>query len=160
MIWDVHGTGPLAFDICHMDGPNWVFVCLLIDPPKNPDTPISTEPLPIGIDSKTQGRWRGKYGKWGGVFLGEEDIHVPLRPDHPENAPRLVKWSCQGCQKYEWEKTLVNDERALQLVPNKEAMDHFSSDEESPDLSLADDKKTSNLPVVEEVQGSWLGRVS
>lgn len=129
VVWDCYGAGPLNFQMKSIDGPNWIFPCVLIGPPPA-DKPDSPAPTPSALptfhqDLTTRGNWRGKYGQWGGVFLGRVDHRLPVLPSLlNDEVPRIGKFECPaGVLRYEWAGgKFTRDIRALQLIPTEEEL--------------------------------------
>ena len=122
VVWRVTGSGTFNIRVAVVDtgGPNWTFSALLIDPvdesvePDLDEFPVPADPFVqvLRVDSATQGRWRGVYGSGGGVLLGKTDYPVPSTIEGYE----LVDYSMDKASKYEWEKRLTSDPRAMQQV--------------------------------------------
>mmetsp|Transcript_1676 Transcript_1676/g.5186 ORF Transcript_1676/g.5186 Transcript_1676/m.5186 type:complete len:1612 (+) Transcript_1676:2154-6989(+) len=151
VVWDVHGPGPFNVLIRCLEGPNWVFSSFNMDKSPNPDAPCSKFPTLIGIDNKTQGKWRGTYGAYGGILLGITDYRIPVRPDRPKDAPTFVDCNTGACEKYEWVNCLTSDMRAMQQVPNEDEFDYWSTseeEEETEELAPLQDKAEAGLDQV------------
>ena len=142
VVWDVHGSGTFNITIRMLEAPNWVISALLIDKSPHPlgaKAPLDPYPSLVTVDSETQGKWRGKYGAYGGVLLGIKDYIVPPRPGLPSTIPHLESFNTNGCDKYEWVSSLTCDPRGMQQAPNQDEVDYYStSDEESDDEDIVD----------------------
>jgi len=147
VVWDVHGEGKFNISISNDKGPNWVFSALLIDKSPKGAAPASVHPSLVCVDNETHGKWRGKYGSLGGVLLGRQDFIVPPLPGSPPNAPRLLNYDTDHCEKYEWIQELTSDNRGMQMAPNYEDEAESSVDDETELLPLPPLKDAPRLNV-------------
>ena len=162
VVWDCYGKGPINFHLKTIDGPNWIFPCVMLGPPR-PQAPDALPPSPsvfpnFTLDYTTRGAWRGRYGQWGGVILGKVDHRIPVRT-LPDEAPRFGKYELpQGVLRYEWAHgRFTQDKRALQLIPTPDELEF--DDEPEPAIDIVDNiifteddapKKTEYRDAVED----------
>jgi ubiquitin C-terminal hydrolase len=147
IVYECHGEGPLNFQLKTLSGPNWVFPCVMLGPPRNPQALPNTFPSHV-LDAKTQGSWRGRYGQWGGVILGQIDHRLPRPRNLADDTPMLGEFERpRDVLRFEWERgRLTDDRRALQLIPHVDQLGYLL-DNDSDDDDEQEDEGADVEPV-------------